>query len=103
MPTLPKPSKRREKAKQFTQVANPFYNSAKWRKLRKAYIRANPMCEHPQCNKAGEVVDHITPIRLGGAALKWDNLQTLCAMHHNRKSGSEAKYYTNMKQEGEQR
>ena len=105
MPTLPKPSNRpeRTKAVRFTRARNPFYDSAKWRKLRSIYIRRHPMCEHPGCNKAGNVVDHIIPIRQGGNPLDWDNLQTLCHSHHNRKSGKEAKYFTNMKHEGEKR
>ena len=99
MPTLPQPTRRpeRKKTKSFAKVRNPFYNSARWRKLRAIYIRQHPMCEHPQCNRKGDVVDHIQPIRQGGEPLSWDNLQTLCHSHHNRKSGKEAKYFTNMK------
>lgn len=69
-----------------------FYSSLKWRKLRAQYLTEYPLCAH--CEHEGNkvparVVDHIVPIREGGAALDWDNLQGLCDKHHNRKSGKE--------------
>jgi len=52
------------------------------------FIKEHPLCV--ECNGVGQVVDHITPIRLGGEELSWDNLQTMCHRCHNIKSGKEA-------------
>jgi 5-methylcytosine-specific restriction endonuclease McrA len=71
-----------------------FYNSWTWRKLRKKFIEKNPLCVHcafEDITTKATVVDHIQPIRLGGEPLKEFNLQSLCEMHHNRKSSSEAR------------
>lgn len=72
---------------------NTFYHTPEWRRLRKRFINKNPLCV--SCGdkgivKAAQVVDHITPIRLGGMALSWDNLQSMCHSCHNSKSGGEA-------------
>lgn len=69
-----------------------FYNSSVWRRNRKAYLDAYPLCK--SCNKNGKtvfatVVDHITPISHGGDSLDWNNLQGLCDSCHNSKSGKE--------------
>ena len=70
-----------------------FYRTTKWRKLRGYVLRQNPLCVH--CEEKGiataaEVVDHITPIKKGGAELELSNLQGLCHKCHNRKT-----YYEN--------
>jgi 5-methylcytosine-specific restriction protein A len=73
-----------------------FYQTGAWRKLRNAYIKANPLCAECQKQgivKAASVVDHITPIRQGGEALDRSNLQSLCTSCHNSKSGKESKLY----------
>jgi 5-methylcytosine-specific restriction protein A len=69
-----------------------FYDSRAWRKLRAWFIRQNPVCV--ECKGQGiatvvDVVDHITPIKEGGARLDASNLQSLCNMHHNQKSARE--------------
>ncbi len=56
-------------------------------------LNAEPLCE--ECRRGGvvtpaTVVDHIVPINEGGAPMDMDNLQSLCAKCHNRKSGAEA-------------
>ena len=96
MPTLPKPTRKpnKVKTKSFNQVRDKRYDKRRWRKLRAVFIRRHPMCSFPGCNKAGEVVDHIDPIRQGGAMYDWANLQTLCHKHHNSKSATERQ--TNM-------
>jgi 5-methylcytosine-specific restriction protein A len=81
----------------------PFYSSPEWRKLRQAFITStsnlpdgrtlpNSICK--QCYLEGRTepvhtVDHIQRIRDGGDPLDWNNLQSLCRMHHDRKSSQE--------------
>ena len=72
---------------------NRFYTSTRRRALRAKKIQADPLCE--ECLRQGRttpatVVDHIEPINRGGEALAWDNLQSLCASCHNKKSGRES-------------
>ena len=74
-----------------TETTN-FYRSTAWRKLRAIKISMNPFCE--LCEKKGIVkaakeVDHIKPIRQGGAPLSLDNLQSLCTPCHAAKSAKE--------------
>lgn len=69
-----------------------LYNSRAWRNFRKQYLEANPLCVH--CEKEGiitaaTVLDHIKQVRAGGDPFSLDNVQPLCAKHHNRKSGKE--------------
>jgi 5-methylcytosine-specific restriction protein A len=66
-----------------------FYNSQPWVRLRKAKLSRDPMCE--ACKMGGvlviaAVVDHIVPVREGGARLDIDNLQSLCHSCHSRKT-----------------
>jgi 5-methylcytosine-specific restriction protein A len=61
---------------------------ARWRRLRKQKLRANPLCE--ECDKGGileraTMVHHIIPIEDGGEALDWDNLMSLCLPCHGAK------------------
>ena len=72
--------------------ASRFYSSDRWRKLRKAKLSRNPLCE--ECTRQGKhtpatMVDHIQPIRFGGAALDMENLQSLCWSCHSAKSVKE--------------
>jgi 5-methylcytosine-specific restriction protein A len=67
---------------------NKIYGTAQWRKLRLIHIRQQPLCV--ECNAPGQVVDHITPIRMGGEPFDMANLQTMCHKCHNIKSGKEA-------------
>ena len=65
-----------------------FYNSRDWRKLRLYILAGEPICR--ECTIAvANVVDHITPIRLGGSKWNHENLQPMCASCHNKKSSSE--------------
>ena len=69
--------------------AQAFYNSAEWRGARERHRREHPLCE--ECLRNGMIrpatlVDHIIPIRQGGARLDDRNLQSLCDTCHNRKS-----------------
>jgi len=102
MPTLPKGRNRSwiPKAKpQNRQHDNSnFYHSKAWRMTRKFYIKANPLCEEckrqtPSIIKSANVVDHIKQISLGGNKLDHSNLQSLCSLHHNKKSAMEGVEY----------
>jgi len=73
---------------------NGFYSSTAWRKLRKKHLMLNPlccMCQELNLLTLASVVDHILPISKGGGALDMNNLQSLCAKHHNQKSGREGR------------
>jgi 5-methylcytosine-specific restriction protein A len=100
MPTLPKGKKRswiNSSKSYIRQYDNSsFYNSKAWRMTRKLYIKSNPLCE--QCTReerttAGQMVDHIRPITLGGSKLDQSNLQTLCDNCHSKKSAKESVEY----------
>lgn len=69
-----------------------FYKSAAWQQCRAAYLRAHPVCVACQARGrtvAAVVVDHVVPIKDGGARLDWANLQSLCTSCHNRKTATE--------------
>tara|TARA_R100000655_G_scaffold3450_1_gene12046 strand:+ start:192 stop:533 length:342 start_codon:yes stop_codon:yes gene_type:complete len=102
MPTLPKAKKRswiKTMPKHTRQHDNSaFYHSKAWRMTRKFYIKDNPLCE--MCKRKGEttaaqMVDHITPISIGGmaVALNTKNLQSLCNSCHAKKSSYEGIEY----------
>lgn len=64
----------------------------RWQKLRRAFIRANPICAdpfglHANNNEVAMTtdVDHINPKRDGGLDA-WDNLQGLCHSCHSTKT-----------------
>ena len=70
-----------------------FYSGKRWRAHRLYYIQRHPLCKECKDNgvvKGGEVVDHIQPIRQGGDPYNELNLQTLCKVHHDKKSRQEA-------------
>ena len=73
-------------------VPNQFYRNAPWRHLRKSWLEDNPLCKDCRDNKRltpATVVDHVKPIRLGGAPLDRNNLMSLCKSCHARKSAKE--------------
>jgi len=59
-----------------------------WQRLRKWFLRRNPMCITPHCMNGASQVDHITPHHGRGDALFYDidNLQALCPSCHSRKT-----------------
>lgn len=65
-----------------------FYSSPEWRAFRADYIRLNPYCR--VCDEDTAEVDHIVPIKAGGAKWSEENLQPLCKSCHSRKTRSEA-------------
>ena len=65
-----------------------FYHSQTWKNARQMHLNGHPLCE--QCLKQERIegaitVDHIIPIRNGGARLDSMNLQSLCASCHGKK------------------
>lgn len=69
-----------------------FYSKGTWKRLRKVFILANPLCVNCMENgiiQKATVVDHIKTIRSGGSPTDLSNLQSLCDTCHNQKSGRE--------------
>ncbi|WP_366146335.1 HNH endonuclease signature motif containing protein [Limnohabitans sp.] len=69
-----------------------FYQSANWRRLRASFLRLHPLCRvcaARELTVAATVVDHVLPIKDGGARLDAANLQALCVPCHNRKTAAE--------------
>ena len=69
-----------------------FYKSPEWLKVRKLQLLSHPLCA--ECLKRGKhtkatMVDHIIPIKQGGAKYDQSNLQSLCWACHSRKSAEE--------------
>ena len=59
-----------------------------WQRLSRMIRRERPICEH--CGVApSRMVDHIVPLRAGGARLEIENLQSLCLPCHAVKTRSE--------------
>lgn len=85
MPWMPEDRKR--KGMHQRRVVEPRYNTTRWRRLRAVYLAWNPLCF--KCERAATVVDHVTPVRLGGDF--WNGpFQALCERCHNSKSGKES-------------
>ena len=69
----------------FEGSANPA-STRRWRKLRAAKLRHNPICQHDRCRRPAVEVDHIQPLSQGGDRWDWANLASLCREHHIAKS-----------------
>ena len=74
-------------------VSKRLYNSGRWRRLRFRHLEREPLCR--ECARVGKVtpasdVDHIKPHK-GDFCLFFDenNLQSLCASCHSRKTAAE--------------
>jgi 5-methylcytosine-specific restriction protein A len=69
---------------------------AEWRVVRAEQLAAEPWCRRCRDEDGAltpaTVVDHIVPLRQGGARLDPENLQSLCPMHHNRKTAYENRF-----------
>ena len=96
MPFIPKKQKKRpwisESWESYDHSNQRFYNSTKWKRLRKQKLNKNPLCE--MCEKEGRVtpatvIDHIKPIRQGGAPLDINNLMSLFRSCHAKKSAKD--------------
>lgn len=69
-----------------------FYQSRRWRVMRASFLYQHPLCM--TCERVGrliaaKVVDHIIPIKQGGARFEAANLQSLCVRCHNGKTATE--------------
>ena len=94
MPYLPKPRDNRTKKEKNQSWGGDtsFYQKSAWKKLRKFVLNNNPLCVHcleEDIVTQADVVDHIVPIKMGGASLDQRNLQGLCHQHHNKKTHDE--------------
>ena len=68
-----------------------MYATRRWRRLRQRKLEANPLCECGECARLrrrpiATQVDHIVPISDGGDPWAWENLQSLTATCHSRKT-----------------
>lgn len=59
-------------------------------RLRKAKLRADPLCQMHGCRRLATEVDHVTPLAEGGARYDWANLASLCQQHHDEKTTRDA-------------
>ena len=92
MPRINLP-KRKKRERTYNKTAyQRVYQDKRWKRLRKAKLRANPLCE--ECERMGkttqtEHVHHIIPFDIEGdyeeLAFDYDNLQSLCHECHVKK------------------
>lgn len=79
--------RKRKESQDFSKFerSNPFYNTWRWKTMRKTFIGSHPYCEI--CGGMSEVVDHIIPPR-GDEEMFFntDNLQALCKSCHDAKT-----------------
>jgi 5-methylcytosine-specific restriction protein A len=61
-----------------------------WRKLRGRYLKTNPWCTAPGCQRRATDVDHVHSIReRPDLRLAWSNLRALCHPCHSRRTATE--------------
>lgn len=80
-----------------------IYKTSQWRKLRESHLRREPccvMCAQYDIVTPATVVDHIVEIKDQGDPFDPNNLQSLCAACHNKKTGKEARKRREKKQNG---
>ena len=78
-----------QKVKGYGYTSDPFYRSREWRKFRQQYLTESPlcvMCERDGRTAEAKYLDHITPIKKGGAIWDKRNLQGLCVTHNAMKT-----------------
>ena len=81
--------------KQFTPEHHGLYNSDKWKRMREYHLHKHSVCVicykyNLDTGSKNLQVDHIVDHK-GDDKLfySWDNLQTLCIVHHSQKTGRE--------------
>lgn len=91
--SLHRKSNKRQQAKRTKEEVS-FYKTYKWKKTSENYRKRNPLCvkclDKGRVKKAN-VVDHIKPIKEGGAGYDEENFQSLCHAHHNKKTKEDLK------------
>lgn len=65
-----------------------FYSTANWQAIAKRQLSREPFCQGCETSPA-TLVDHITPIKQGGAMRDPQNLQSLCRSCHSQKTHAE--------------
>lgn len=84
-----KPIERKHYEHHYLPSGSLIYDSIEWKRIRKARLLLNPLCQH--CELVGVIkkavdVDHIVEIEDGGEPFDLDNTQSLCRSCHNRKT-----------------
>ncbi|OYY35565.1 MAG: endonuclease [Rhodospirillales bacterium 24-66-33] len=91
MPTREQAEARRkaEIDKRRPSPAERGYDAA-WRRCRKKFIEAHPVCCVPGCGKPTSDVDHIKSVReRPDLRLSWSNLRPYCHAHHSQRTATE--------------
>ena len=76
-----------------TAAERKFYGSGEWKRIRARQLKREPLCRTCLAAgriRAGNTVDHITPMRDDGSPRDPANLQTQCATCHQQKRQREA-------------
>ncbi len=71
-----------------------IYNTPEWKRIRKARLQMNPLCQRHEAMGLvvpAEHVDHIVEIEDGGDPYDFNNTQSLCEQCHKEKTGAEKK------------
>lgn len=77
---------------QYDKKGSLIYKTKEWKRVRKARLLLNPLCQHHEklgLVKAAEHVDHIIEILDGGKPYDLNNTQSLCQACHNTKTALE--------------
>ena len=92
MPTIYKP-KRRDQTSQRRKERMAIYNTARWRKMREAKLRDNPLCEICERNGITRMTDDVhhiqsfmstdNPESRKVLAFDYDNLMSVCDECHS--------------------
>jgi 5-methylcytosine-specific restriction protein A len=86
--------KRKWDGKIACRAYHKLYGLMSWKDLRSSFLNSNPLCV--ECQRLGivkvaSIVDHVIPHK-GETELFFDekNLQSLCKLHHDRKTYAES-------------
>jgi 5-methylcytosine-specific restriction protein A len=75
-------SRNRSARCELHRVVNPY--DADWRRVRSEHLTWFPWCQLALCRAPAREVDHIIPVRAGGARLDHRNLRSLCIDCHRK-------------------
>ena len=70
-------------------VVSRFYSTANWQAIAKRQLARQPLCQGCPGVVPATLVDHIIPIKQGGALRDPANLQSLCRSCHAAKTKAE--------------